>query len=113
MYCLTYNNQHVLKNNVKYNWLYVGRTDTDSEVDLVCKLAKEAGAFDAVRCSHWANGGAGAVDLARAVERAAESPSSFKLLYDTEVTNNKKMGLFSIVVVCLFFHISQVYIIVL
>ncbi|KAA0711486.1 C-1-tetrahydrofolate synthase, cytoplasmic [Triplophysa tibetana] len=61
------------------------KTDTDSEVDLVCKLAKEAGAFDAVKCSHWADGGAGAVDLARAVEKAAESPSSFKLLYDTEL----------------------------
>lgn len=48
-------------------------------------MAKDAGAFDAVRCSHWANGGAGAVDLARAVEKAADSPSSFKLLYDTEV----------------------------
>ncbi|XP_052001272.1 C-1-tetrahydrofolate synthase, cytoplasmic isoform X1 [Xyrauchen texanus] len=61
------------------------KTDTDAELDLICRLAKEAGAFDAVRCSHWADGGAGAVDLARAVQNAADSPSSFKFLYDTEL----------------------------
>lgn len=36
-------------------------------------------------CSHWADGGAGAVDLARAVQKAADSPSSFKFLYDIKV----------------------------
>lgn len=67
------------------------KTDTDSELDLVCKVAKEAGAFDAVRCSHWADGGAGAADLARAVEKAADSPSCFKLLYDTELPIEDKI----------------------
>ncbi|XP_062325917.1 C-1-tetrahydrofolate synthase, cytoplasmic [Osmerus eperlanus] len=61
------------------------KTDTESELDLICSLAKDAGAFDAVRCSHWAEGGAGAVELGRAVQRASEAPSSFKFLYDVEL----------------------------
>lgn len=61
------------------------RTDTEAELDLVCSMAKAAGAFDAVRCSHWAEGGAGAVALGQAVQRASEAPSNFKFLYDLEV----------------------------
>uniref|UniRef100_A0A8C1YTJ0 C-1-tetrahydrofolate synthase, cytoplasmic n=1 Tax=Cyprinus carpio TaxID=7962 RepID=A0A8C1YTJ0_CYPCA len=61
------------------------KTDTKAELDLICKLAKEAGAFDAVHCSHWADGGAGAADLARAVQKAADLPNSFKFLYDVEL----------------------------
>jgi len=33
------------------------RTDTDAEIALVVELAKEAGAYDAVECTHWADGG--------------------------------------------------------
>lgn len=54
-------------------------------MDLVCSVAKAAGAFDAVRCTHWAEGGAGAVALGQAVQRASEAPSNFKFLYDLEV----------------------------
>ncbi|XP_014019110.1 C-1-tetrahydrofolate synthase, cytoplasmic [Salmo salar] len=61
------------------------KTDTESELDLICTLAKEVGAFDAVRCSHWAEGGAGAVALGQAVRRASEAPSDFKFLYDVEL----------------------------
>lgn len=61
------------------------RTDTEAELDLVCSVAKAAGAFDAVRCSHWAEGGAGAVALGQAVQRASVTPSQFKFLYDLEV----------------------------
>uniref|UniRef100_A0A671RHP1 C-1-tetrahydrofolate synthase, cytoplasmic n=1 Tax=Sinocyclocheilus anshuiensis TaxID=1608454 RepID=A0A671RHP1_9TELE len=61
------------------------KTDTKAELDLICKLAKAAGAFDAVHCSHWADGGTGAVDLARAVQKAADLPSSFKFLYGIEL----------------------------
>ncbi|XP_036398643.1 C-1-tetrahydrofolate synthase, cytoplasmic-like isoform X2 [Megalops cyprinoides] len=61
------------------------KTDTDAELDLVCSLAKAAGAFDAVRCSHWAEGGAGAVALGQAVQKAANSPSDFRFLYDVEL----------------------------
>lgn len=49
-------------------------------------MAKAAGAFDAVRSSHWADGGAGAVALGQAVQKASEAPSNFKFLYDLEVT---------------------------
>uniref|UniRef100_A0AAQ4P4K5 formate--tetrahydrofolate ligase n=1 Tax=Gasterosteus aculeatus aculeatus TaxID=481459 RepID=A0AAQ4P4K5_GASAC len=61
------------------------KTDTEAELDLVCRVAKAAGAFDAVHCSHWAEGGAGAVALGQAVKRASEAPSQFKFLYDLEL----------------------------
>uniref|UniRef100_A0A8C2ZQP3 Methylenetetrahydrofolate dehydrogenase (NADP+ dependent) 1b n=1 Tax=Cyclopterus lumpus TaxID=8103 RepID=A0A8C2ZQP3_CYCLU len=61
------------------------KTDTEAELDLVCNMAKAARAFDAVRCSHWAEGGAGALALGQAVQRASEAPSKFKFLYDLEL----------------------------
>ncbi|KAM3918533.1 C-1-tetrahydrofolate synthase, cytoplasmic [Leptodactylus fuscus] len=61
------------------------KTDTQAELELVCRLAKEAGAFDAVKCTHWAEGGKGAVDLARAVQTASQAPSDFRFLYDVEL----------------------------
>jgi formyltetrahydrofolate synthetase len=61
------------------------RTDTEAELDLIGHLAREHGAFDAVKCTHWAEGGKGASALARAVQRAAQAPSNFQLLYDLEV----------------------------
>ena len=61
------------------------RTDTEAELDSVCSMAKAAGAFDAVVCSHWAEGGAGALALGQAVQRASGAPSNFKFLYDLEV----------------------------
>ncbi|XP_072424115.1 C-1-tetrahydrofolate synthase, cytoplasmic isoform X1 [Chiloscyllium punctatum] len=61
------------------------KTDTEAELELVCSLAKEMGAFDAVKCTHWAEGGRGAVELARAVQRASELDSNFKYLYPLEL----------------------------
>ncbi|XP_062863456.1 C-1-tetrahydrofolate synthase, cytoplasmic [Trichomycterus rosablanca] len=61
------------------------KTDTDAEMQLICKLAKEAGAFDAVPCTHWADGGAGAAELGKAVQKAAEAPNNFSFLYDTQL----------------------------
>jgi len=63
----------------------IGRTDSPAEVDLVCKIAKQSGAFDAVPCNHWSAGGRGAVKLAQAVEKAASQKNSFKYLYSLEV----------------------------
>ncbi|MCO6449980.1 MAG: formate--tetrahydrofolate ligase [Caldilineales bacterium] len=57
------------------------KDDTDAEVALVRKIAKEAGAEDAVMSNHWADGGAGAVALGEAVMAAANKPSDFKFLY--------------------------------
>uniref|UniRef100_A0A3Q2E442 C-1-tetrahydrofolate synthase, cytoplasmic n=1 Tax=Cyprinodon variegatus TaxID=28743 RepID=A0A3Q2E442_CYPVA len=66
-------------------------TDTEAELDLVCSMAKAAGAFDAVHCSHWAEGGAGAVALGQAVQRASEAPSNFKFLYDLDLPISDKI----------------------
>uniref|UniRef100_A0A096M8K5 C-1-tetrahydrofolate synthase, cytoplasmic n=1 Tax=Poecilia formosa TaxID=48698 RepID=A0A096M8K5_POEFO len=67
------------------------KTDTQVELDLVCSMAKAAGAFDAVCCSHWAEGGAGAVALGQAVQRASEAPSDFKFLYDLDLPISDKI----------------------
>ena len=58
-------------------------TDYDSEVDAVFAVAKEMGVPCA--CSdHWADGGDGAIDLAKAVVEAAEETSDFHFLYDLD-----------------------------
>jgi len=66
-------------------------TDTQDELEEIVKLSKSAGAFDAVLCRHWAEGGVGAAELARAVERAANSPSNFKFLYDLDLSIEDKI----------------------
>lgn len=60
-------------------------SDTPNELLLVQKLAKEAGAYDAVICNHWAEGGAGAADLANSVIAATSQPSNFDFLYPLDV----------------------------
>jgi len=66
------------------------KDDTQAEVELVRKAAIEAGAEDAVVSRHWMEGGAGSVDLAKAVVEACEKPSNFKFLYDLEGTSIKE-----------------------
>jgi formate--tetrahydrofolate ligase len=56
-------------------------SDTEAEWALIESVALKAGASAAVPSTHYANGGAGAKDLAKAVVRAAEQPSDFKFLY--------------------------------
>jgi methylenetetrahydrofolate dehydrogenase (NADP+)/methenyltetrahydrofolate cyclohydrolase/formyltetrahydrofolate synthetase len=68
-----------------FNCIHHSSTDTHDELTTVQTLAREAGAFDAIICSHWAQGGAGAVDLAKAVEKACVQPTNFKFLYDLHV----------------------------
>lgn len=70
------------------------RTDTKAELALVVQQAKAAGAFDAVECTHWAEGGKGALALAQAVQRASQTPSNFKFLYNVEVGTCSAMGYF-------------------
>ncbi|XP_077409544.1 monofunctional C1-tetrahydrofolate synthase, mitochondrial [Vanacampus margaritifer] len=65
--------------------LNVFKTDTQPEIDLVCQIAKECGASDAVPCHHWAQGGRGSVELAHAVKAATSKPSKFQFLYDIEL----------------------------
>jgi methylenetetrahydrofolate dehydrogenase (NADP+)/methenyltetrahydrofolate cyclohydrolase/formyltetrahydrofolate synthetase len=66
-------------------------SDTPAEIALVRKAAVEAGAEDAVLADHWAEGGAGAVGLARAVMTACGRPSDFRFLYPLEWDIKKKI----------------------
>lgn len=59
-------------------------TDTDAEIAVIREEAIAAGAEDAVPANHWAEGGAGAVDLAKSVIVASSKPKDFRLLYDLE-----------------------------
>jgi len=56
-------------------------TDTPAEIEVIRSEAIAAGAEDAIPANHWAEGGAGAVDLARGVIAASEKEKNFKLLY--------------------------------
>src|SRR5690348_13188111 len=59
--------------------------DTEAEVDLVEKSCAKLG-VEALMADHWAEGGAGAVDVARAVVKIAESSKSkLKLLYPDDM----------------------------
>jgi methylenetetrahydrofolate dehydrogenase (NADP+)/methenyltetrahydrofolate cyclohydrolase/formyltetrahydrofolate synthetase len=66
-------------------------TDTDAEIEAVCKLALENGAYDATETTNWAQGGKGAIKLAQAVENACKSPSNFKFLYDLNLSIQDKI----------------------
>jgi methylenetetrahydrofolate dehydrogenase (NADP+)/methenyltetrahydrofolate cyclohydrolase/formyltetrahydrofolate synthetase len=66
-------------------------SDAAAEIGLVRKAAVEAGAEDAVTASHWAEGGAGAVDLARAVIAACGRTRKFRFLYPLEWDIKKKI----------------------
>ena len=55
--------------------------DTQADVDLVQRLAREAGAFDAQPNEGFTRGGAGAAELAAAVVAACEQPNTFHQLY--------------------------------
>ena len=59
-------------------------TDTDAEIAVIREEAIAAGAEDAILSNHWAEGGKGAVDLAKGVIAASQKPKDFKLLYDLE-----------------------------
>ncbi|MDP6225676.1 MAG: formate--tetrahydrofolate ligase, partial [Anaerolineales bacterium] len=60
------------------------KDDTVAEVELVRKIALEADADDAVMSNHWTEGGAGSVELAKAVMDACEKPNNFRFLYPLE-----------------------------
>jgi len=67
------------------------KDDTDAEVALVRNLAIAAGAADAVVSNHWALGGAGAVDLGKALIAACEKPGNFHFLYSLELSIKEKI----------------------
>ena len=57
-------------------------TDTDAEIGVVREEALAAGADDAIPANHWAEGGKGAIDLAKGVIASSAKEKNFKLLYD-------------------------------
>jgi formate--tetrahydrofolate ligase len=65
-------------------------TDHKSEHDVIRRIAAEAGARVAV-CTHFADGGAGAVDLAKAVEEACQEKNGFHLLYPSDASLKEKI----------------------
>lgn len=64
--------------------------DHSSEHAAICEIAAEAGARAAV-CTHFADGGAGAAELAETVAEAADQPSEFRLLYPDEASLGDKI----------------------
>ncbi len=59
--------------------------DTDAEIELVEKACAKLG-VEAIMADHWAEGGKGAADVARAVVKAVESgKSKLKLLYPDDM----------------------------
>ncbi|MBF8289962.1 MAG: hypothetical protein HW391_930 [Chloroflexi bacterium] len=67
-------------------------TDTPAEVEAVRRVALAAGAHAAVVANHWAEGGAGAEDLAAAVWAAAEEGApNFQLLYPDDAPLTAKI----------------------
>jgi formyltetrahydrofolate synthetase len=90
------NMQHHIRNALKFGVRVVVAvnsfaSDTRAEVELVRKAAVEAGAEDAVVCTHWMDGGKGAVQLAEAVVRACEKPAKFQFLYPLDWSIKKKI----------------------
>ncbi len=66
-------------------------TDTDKEIEVVRKIAEEAGAEGAYVSEVWAKGGEGALEMAEAVIAAANKPSNFKFLYPLDIPIKEKI----------------------
>jgi formate--tetrahydrofolate ligase len=65
--------------------------DTDEEIAVIQEMAKKYGT-DAVICKHWADGGAGAEELARIVAgKADKGAPDFKQLYPSEMPLDEKI----------------------
>ena len=56
-------------------------TDTEAEIAVVREEALAAGAVDAIPANHWAEGGKGAINLAKGVIDASQKDKNLKLLY--------------------------------
>jgi len=66
-------------------------SDTEQEIELVCKKALAAGAEEAVLSEVWSKGSRGGVKLAEAVVKAAEKKSNFRFLYPLDWPIKKKI----------------------
>ena len=67
-------------------------TDTQREIEYIQSAAVEAGAHSAVPATHWAEGGAGAGQLAEVVEDACAVSGNFRLIYSLEQPLKEKIA---------------------
>mgnify|MGYP001097907383 FL=1 len=67
------------------------KDDSPKELEWVCERALAAGADAAAVSTHWADGGKGAEELARAVVKVAAQGSQFAPLYDVNWPIKKKI----------------------
>lgn len=65
--------------------------DFPSEVEVIRRAARDAGAFDVVESFVFAEGGAGGYDLAKAVIKACEAPGKFAPLYPLDLSLREKI----------------------
>ncbi len=65
--------------------------DTESEIQAVKEIAVASGALGASVADHWANGGAGASELAEMVVDATEQENNFQFLYDVNLPIKEKI----------------------
>ncbi len=66
-------------------------TDTDQEIEVIKRCAKEAGADDVAVSEVYKKGSGGAIELAKAVEKATDKPSNFRFLYREEDSIKEKI----------------------
>ncbi|EFX04398.1 c1 tetrahydrofolate ligase [Grosmannia clavigera kw1407] len=66
-------------------------SDTEAEIAVIREESMAAGAEDAILANHWAEGGKGAIDLARSVIAASDLPKNFRLLYGLEDTVQERI----------------------
>jgi formate--tetrahydrofolate ligase len=66
-------------------------TDHPSEHQMIREIAAEQGARSAL-CTHFADGGRGAIELAEAVAEAADEPSNFTVLYPDSASLREKIA---------------------
>jgi formate--tetrahydrofolate ligase len=70
----------------------INRFTADTEAELAAvEAACAAAGTQVVACNHWAEGGAGALELASAVRELCETPSSFQLLYPDDMALEEKI----------------------
>ncbi len=68
-------------------------SDTDAEIDAVAKASLAAGAHAAVESRHFGEGGAGAVELAEAIDAACSAGGDdFKFLYPLDAPLREKIS---------------------
>tara|TARA_B100000965_G_C19441022_1_gene690865 strand:- start:305 stop:967 length:663 start_codon:yes stop_codon:yes gene_type:complete len=58
--------------------------DTEKEMSVLQEECKKL-EIDAIPCKHWANGGEGAIDLAKKVVELVDKKNNFKFLYENKI----------------------------